>query len=264
MNWIHRVVMTSLLIGPAACSPAMNGGNGDGNTGPTLYAADGAGSATPMLYTVDVTNAAATAIGPIGFAVNGIAFAPGGTLYGVTAGDTPQLITINTTSGAGTMVADLTGTVEDITHTTNQLLGWQTDANGPDFLVSIDTANGTTTRIGIFDSESTGSGLEFGGATDANVGDDLVAFAATATVDPMTDTTFTFIDAADGSFFFGDSMMGNTGNVTALGYHQGQLYAVDGYDAAGARLGTINPTMGQFVLVGNLPDNISGIASSTK
>jgi hypothetical protein len=69
------------------------------------------------LYRVDLGTGQATAVGAIGFNdVDGLAFAPDGTLYGVadaTAGSgsglSDLLIRINTTTGAGTLVGPLSG-----------------------------------------------------------------------------------------------------------------------------------------------------------
>ncbi|MHC5010837.1 MAG: IPT/TIG domain-containing protein, partial [Planctomycetota bacterium] len=48
---------------------------------PVLYAADGRDGEAGMLYRIDPTTAAATPVGPIGYAITGLAFHPNGTLY---------------------------------------------------------------------------------------------------------------------------------------------------------------------------------------
>lgn len=75
----------------------------------TLYAAKG-GSVASNLYTLDQVTGVATSIGPIGYAVTGLALDPtDGTLYGTTTPNDPvspkSLITIDTATGAGTLVA---------------------------------------------------------------------------------------------------------------------------------------------------------------
>jgi hypothetical protein len=74
-------------------------------------------AAFDRLYRIDLATRQATAVGPIGFNdVDGLAFGPGGVLYGVAdatvgpgSGISDLLITINTTTGAGTLVGPLTG-----------------------------------------------------------------------------------------------------------------------------------------------------------
>jgi len=64
------------------------------------------------LYLISPTTGAATPIGPIGFQqVGALAFAPNGTLYGITSTasggrGTARLLTIDTTTGAGTVAGD--------------------------------------------------------------------------------------------------------------------------------------------------------------
>jgi hypothetical protein len=245
----------------------MNGGGNGMTGGETLYAADGAG-ATPMLYSVNTTDATTTAIGAIGFPLSGMARADGGTMYGVTAEATPQLVTIDVTTGQATAVANVSNNptaIEDLAYRNNQLYGWFVDANGPDYLVTIDTTSGASTRVGTQDIETTGGGLEFGGATDANLGFDLGFLSGSIDRNGGgVREDFTNIDFDNGTSADGDTMMGNTGSITALSHFMGRLYAVDGQGANGARLGTVDPTMGQFVLVGNLPDDINAIAGTMK
>src|SRR5215216_3279616 len=81
-----------------------------------LYGADGAGGNLSNLYILDPTSGGAFQnIGPIGFAVTGLAVDPtDGTLYGstsrMTSGGAPNpgsLITIDRATGAGSLVGDL-------------------------------------------------------------------------------------------------------------------------------------------------------------
>ena len=86
----------------AVAGLAMQGAHGQ-----VLYAADGQGGVPGNLYVINqATGAIVQTIGPIGFAVTGLAFHPGtGVLYGTTGAenDPPALIRINTTTGAGTL-----------------------------------------------------------------------------------------------------------------------------------------------------------------
>src|SRR5215208_1694056 len=116
--------------------------------GQVLYAADGQGGIAGNLYIIDPANGAVVqTIGPIGFAVTGLAFHPGtGVLYGTTGAenDPPALITINTSTGAGTLVGNNTvGPIADITFRSDgTLFGW---TEGSDDLVTVNTATGVET-----------------------------------------------------------------------------------------------------------------------
>src|SRR3954453_18261229 len=137
---------------------------------PVLYGATGVGtleSGTPPpsnLYAINPDTGAASTVGPIGFAVTGMAVDPtSGTLYGVTAGvqlgGTPrQLITINRSSGAGTVVASIgVNEIEDIAfNNRGQLYGW--NETGDD-LATIDKTAGTVLNI-----RNSGLGVTFGSA----------------------------------------------------------------------------------------------------
>jgi hypothetical protein len=135
-----------------------------------LYAANGAGGNISTLYVLDAnTGAVVRAVGPIGFAVTGLAIDPkSGTLYGSTgrqaADGQPNpgsLIKIDRSTGAGTLVGDErpnTETAADITFTPDgALYGWLEDVT--DDLVSIDTATGAATVVGNSGLDTYGSGL---------------------------------------------------------------------------------------------------------
>ncbi len=135
-----------------------------------LYGADGAGGNPSNLYILDPGSGAAVEnIGPIGFAVTGLAVDPAdGTLYGSTSRQTTggapspgSLITINRTTGAGTLVGDLrpdTETAADITFTPDgALFGWL-EPNSSD-LVTIDKVTGAASIVGDSGLNNEGSGL---------------------------------------------------------------------------------------------------------
>src|SRR5688572_9969630 len=73
-----------------------------------LFGATG-GEVNSNLYTVDTATGATSSLGPIGFAVTGLAVDPTtGKLYGSTSMQSPSnpgsIITINKSTGAGTLV----------------------------------------------------------------------------------------------------------------------------------------------------------------
>ncbi len=129
-----------------------------------LYGATG-GSAPSNLYILNPANGSVTStVGPIGFAVTGLAFDPtSGVLYGVTSGfsaTSPRsLITINTTTGVGTLVGpEINGSpIADITFTKNgTLYGW---GEGGDDLYTINKITGTATKVGESGIGTYGSGI---------------------------------------------------------------------------------------------------------
>jgi Ca2+-binding RTX toxin-like protein len=147
-----------VLAGPAPAQVAA----------PVLFGADGAGG-NPLttLYTVNpATGAKDQTIGPIGYAITGLAVDPTtGILYGSTASEDPNdpgaLIRIDKGTGQGTLIGqiveDCTSGTNDITFTTDgQLYGW-TEC-GDDF-VQINKATGAGTIPGDSGIGTFGSGL---------------------------------------------------------------------------------------------------------
>jgi Ca2+-binding RTX toxin-like protein len=146
---------------------------------PELYAADGAGGNPATLYKVNpATGAMTETVGPIGFAVTGLAFDPvTGILYGSTSSqdlnDPGSLIRINPDTGAGTLIADPGTTIidgcdngtADLTFTTDgTLYGW---TECEDELVRINKSTGVGANIG----PGTGS---FGSGIDADPDDNTL------------------------------------------------------------------------------------------
>src|SRR5262245_33059555 len=120
--FVTLLLITGLVGVPAAWCQAA-----------TLYAANGSGGNLSSLAILNQTNGALSSIvGPIGFAVTGLAVHPGtGVLYGSTSTGDAQggsLITINKTTGKGTLVGSfgLGGfTLPDLTFTSDgTLYGW--------------------------------------------------------------------------------------------------------------------------------------------
>jgi len=173
--WLLVLVLSVLL---ASCGDDGGGGSlpippGGGSSGP-LLAADGAGGNLANLYVLDpATGAVMSTIGPIGFAVTGMAVHPTtGTLYGVTGAQDPTnpgfLITIDKTTGAGTIVGDLdpgsTNPVADITFTSDgTLYGWY---QGTFELATINLTTGAGAIVGPSSISTFGSGLA---ASSSNV-----------------------------------------------------------------------------------------------
>ncbi|MGH2656838.1 MAG: hypothetical protein ACRDIZ_09130 [Actinomycetota bacterium] len=138
--------------------------------GPVLFGADGAGgNPNTTLFTMNPANGTKTAaIGPIGFAVTGLAVDPtDGQLYGSTASQDPtggapgSLIKIDKETGEGTLLSQIISDCDqgtaDITFTTDgQLWGW-TECS--DDLVKINKATGEGTVVGDSAFSSFGSGL---------------------------------------------------------------------------------------------------------
>jgi hypothetical protein len=145
----------------------------------TLYGADGAQGHSSNLYILDPsTGAVSSTVGPIGFAVTGMAMHPmTGVLYGSTSNNSPvapgSLIRIDKATGAGTLIGSFgfkpgLGTLADITFTSDgTLYGWGSiNANGD--LWTVNLATGAATRVG-----NSGEGGNNGGALAADASDTL-------------------------------------------------------------------------------------------
>ncbi len=124
----------------------------------TLYAySDNCDLGSEGLYTIDPLTGAGTSVGASGFSGggNGLALNPVTRILYATPGDNNSLITISTTTGAGTEVVGSTGNVSptlnalDFHPNTNILYGSLKDdsASSLAYLVTIDTTDGTTTKI---------------------------------------------------------------------------------------------------------------------
>ena len=130
---------------------------------PVLYAATGQDTPS-QLYTVDPQTGATTAVGPIGFAVTGLAVDPTtAILYGATTPLDPTqpetLITVDRATGAGTVVGSFGHIVADMDfNSAGELFGWSENV---DDLVSIDKATGAATVVGNSGRSTRGSGMSF-------------------------------------------------------------------------------------------------------
>lgn len=237
-NLLLRTLFLSLalLIGGNAAAQILYGANGAG------------GNPATVLVTINPATGVATTVGPIGFAVTGLAMHPTtGVLYGSTGGNAPvspnSLIRINTTTGAGTLIGPtgLGGPVADIEFRANgTLFGW---SEGSDELVTLNLATGAGTVVGPNTLSTFGSGLAFVGGT---------LYLA----DDGNDGVLHIINAATGAATNGPTLSGSPGAagnpISALATRGGTLFGVDLLNS-GARtafLVTINPTTGVITNIG--------------
>lgn len=116
-----------------------------------LYGALGSLETTSDLYTIDPYTAVATPIGPIGYAMTGLAFRPSdGVLFGVTSGNSASnprsLVTIDPITGAGTLIGALGVGIADITFRSydDALYGY---SGSTATLYSINTTTGAATQV---------------------------------------------------------------------------------------------------------------------
>jgi Ca2+-binding RTX toxin-like protein len=162
MNRARALALASTLV----CFAALPG-SAPAATTQTLYGADGSGGNPSNLYEIDPdTGAVVRTIGPIGFAVTGLAIHPEtAELYGSTGGNAPNdpgsTIKINKATGDGALIGDQIPATDfgaaDITFTSDgTLYGWSEDS---DDLVTINLASGAATVVGESGAGTLGSGL---------------------------------------------------------------------------------------------------------
>ncbi|MHC5011371.1 MAG: IPT/TIG domain-containing protein [Planctomycetota bacterium] len=227
---------------------------------PTLYAADGKANGPGNLYRIDPTTGAGTIVGPIGFAVTGLAVSPNGTLYGVEASVATlpnNLLVINTVTGTGTIVGSLGNvSIADITFVGSRLIGWDGIA---DTAVDIHPATAAVTPIG-------GAVIPTGGrAMESDV-------AGTVVFAPHRNHGALFtVNTTTGAATAGPTLTGAinpNGALAALAWFQGTLYGIDnGANAtttSAADLVTVDPATGATTLVGPMPTGIDALAGTTK
>ncbi len=209
-----------------------------------LYAALAGPNTTSDLYTVDSTDASMVSLGPIGYAVSGMAVDPtDGTLYGATSEKDGTsfrtLITIDTTTGAGTIVGSFSnggsGAHDIAFDATGQL--WAVSNNGGR-LWQIDKTTGIAVDVGIVSGHYAG-GCDFDsggtlyhiGSQAHNVGTRNLATGAFTNVVTLSDSQPYHSGSFDGSDTFWASGPSETGN-------------------AGANLVTIDTATGVVTIVG--------------
>jgi DNA-binding beta-propeller fold protein YncE len=237
MNRILKLIGAGLAIGLLGLSAKAE----------ILYGADGA-NANPatVLMTINTATGATTTIGPIGFAVTGLAFSPvTGILYGSTGAASPvapnSIITINRFTGAGTLVGatGLGGPVADITFRSDgTLFGW---SEASDDLVTINTTTGVATVVSDSGLGTSGSGIAFSGAGALFFAGDS---GSLHTISPTTGLVTSTVALGAPSRMNALAFSGETG--TLFGTLGGTLY-------------TIDPTTGTVTTIGATAANIDAI-----
>ncbi len=247
----------------------------------TLYGADGAGGNLSQLLILDpLTGDVVEIIGPIGFAVTGLAFHPiTGDLYGTTGGKSSlvhpsSLIRIDVTTGAGVLIGSLNRDLglrpqpaADITFAGETLYGWLEPFNAPvgEHLVTINLTTGQATSVGTspgVGGETRGSGLAFttaGPLYFAGTGDShgtCFVCGHLHTLNPATGAPIGEVDLIGGS--------GDDDPFPAMASDLGStLYAVHfrtGGSALVWELVTINAVTGQITVIGPTIDKLDAIA----
>lgn len=223
---------------------------------PLLYGADGSGGNLSNLYIIDAaTGAVVETVGPIGFAVTGLAVDPiTGALYGATAGagsDPGVLLTIDPATGAGTIVGDF-GTggspMADIAFDpSGDLFGWLEPIE--DDLYRIDKTTGTATLVGDSGLFTGTSGLAIDAAGTVYYGGLANTFEL-VTIDPATGLPIAFIPYDP----FIEVGMGLTFTDT------GVLYGIHRVGSVERNLATIDPATGVVTLIGSTVDRLDAIA----
>jgi DNA-binding beta-propeller fold protein YncE len=227
-----------------------------------FYAADGAGGNLSHLYVLDPSSGAVIQdVGPIGFAVTGLAVDPvDGTLYGSTSRQTSagapnpgSLIAIDRRTAVGRLVGDLrpdSETAADIAFTPDgALFGWlQPDSSD---LVTIDKATGAASIVGDSGLNTEGSGLA---SSPAGV-------------------LFLAENADNGPLRTVDRNSGATATVATMNGTKGFRIPALAFDAAGTLFGgrqggspffeadliTIDPTTGAVASRGPLPPRLDAL-----
>jgi hypothetical protein len=228
---------------------------------PKLYGADGAQGNLSTLYQLDETTGAVVAtIGPIGYAVTGLAAHPTSrNVYGVTGGVDPgfpgHLIALDPGTGAVTLVGDQIVAsnlgAADITFTTDGVLyGW---SEATDDLVTIDLATGAATVVGDSVTGTAGSGLA------ARFPGNTLHFVGSGSCGPL----FT-VDRSTGTLAAGPTLSGvDCSNINALAYRSdGTLYGVRnlGGTPPASELVIIDTATGLITVVGPSVDRLDAIA----
>jgi WD40 repeat protein len=216
-----------------------------------------------MLYNVNIATGAASDPRSTGISdLVGIAYSPGGMLYGLTAflgGPTPNaLYRINPTTGASSLVGatGLKGVFEGdlgFDPTTGVLYGVQNVTTGGESLFTINTSTGVATTVGNVEKDGDLSALAFDKNGNLFILDD-------------DNETLLEVNKSNGSIIHSVSLSLDLGPVGGMAFNpsSGQLYVVDGSDGAYAgtnSLYTLNTTTGALTLIGNtdLPAGLAGL-----
>jgi hypothetical protein len=233
-----------------------------------LFAADGQnGNPNTNLYIIDPTSGAVEkTVGPIGFAVVGMAFDPlNGVLYGATApkgSSKRDLITINITTGAGTLVGSFGGPgMTDIAFGQDgTLYGWS-DRLSASSLYTINLTTGVATKVSTSGLTDNGAGFTISNAGTAYLAD-AGASGVLRTVNLTTGLT------TDGATLSGAPS--TVGSIHALSFDSsGNLFGINLADGGphtpgsppdNAFLVAINPTTGAVTNVGQTVSGLDAFA----
>jgi hypothetical protein len=221
-----------------------------------LYAADGQnGNPATNLYILDSgTGAVLQTVGPIGFAVTGMAFSPDtGVLYGVTApkgSNTRELITINPGTGAGTVVGALGVTMDDISFDRNgTLYGWSGRTSGSS-LYTINLATGAATLVGPSGLLDVGVGFAINGSGTPYLAD-AGASGALRTVDLTTGAVTTVATLSGAPFDNGAiSAFAFDSDGTLFGINLNETVGKPNPPPADTFLVTVDPATGVITTLG--------------
>ena len=239
-----------------------------------FFAADGKQGMAGNLYRVDPSDASTTTIGPIGFGITGLAFAPDGTLYGVESGgrfartgsaDIARLFTINPLTGTGTVVGTLETAaseqryVNDITFLGDRLVGISVFP-GLSFVVEIDPATAAVTLLPALNGVSTRYNLTAN--RQGTVYHLTPAFSGARLYTVVVDTG-AVTEVVQTTGFVGTAGTANT-RYNTLAFHEGQLYAIDNAPITGPSTLITIDFGGTRAEVGALPDGIDALASTDR
>ncbi|HEV8440395.1 MAG TPA: hypothetical protein VGT40_20085, partial [Methylomirabilota bacterium] len=227
----------------------------------TLYGADGAGGNSSTLYILNPANGAIIQnVGPIGFAVTGLAVHPiTGVLYGSTSNNSlaapGSLISINKATGQGTLIGSFGfpgQSMADMTFTRDgALYGWLEFSS--DDLYTINLSTGAATKVGEFGNSTSGSGLAANGCN-------MIFYAG------FGDTgSLTIVNRRTGQGVNGPAMNGPLDDsIGALAVDaNGTLYGVGintGVTPRQSFLYIINPGTGAVTNLGRTVDRLDAIA----
>jgi hypothetical protein len=216
---------------------------------PVVYVADGPAAALPQLHRIDVLTGASQLVGPIGYAVEALARAPDGVLWGIEGGGQGRLLRIDPDSAVGTPVGLLhvagTGTpaaVLDVVFMGPNLLGRTPD----DELVGIDLGTAAVTHLDTVPGGGSGAGIALGPL-------------GTITLAPGSDAE-PLVSWDPGLGSFSDRAFLSPPKVfEALALSQGVLYGLT-QDPAGPALYRVDPASGAVSYVGSLSPGASAVA----
>jgi IPTL-CTERM motif len=261
----HLVACMALFCGAAAHAQILYGATG--------------GSVASNLFSIDPATGAGTVIGPIGFAVTGLALHPSsGVMYGVTSNNSPVcaacLITVNLTTGTGTLIGPLGLIIAEVAFRADgTLFGW---SESSDDLATINIATGAATTVSDSGLSTRGDGMVFvggtlyvmpenddGGLYSINTASGLPTLVATltgsasggglpvsaATTHPTTGVVFAASQNFGGPPAFLFTVNVATGAITNIGNTVTGIDALEFGPAAGPSGGASVPTLSQWALV---------------